>query len=208
MSHFRRETLSKKRSWGTTQRGDRFYILISGRLKLFQINEVTGRSVTLFLLGPGDVFDVFSLLDGGPSGQYAEALDDLELLSAPVSEVRSWIEAHPEFNRAFLPYLGKAMRTLGELAADLALHDTETRLARLILRHVDEQSPDHPLKLINDLPHEQLAEMIGTVRAVVNRQLQHWKKEDVIKSEESRVVVEDLNTLIAKSDEHLRRRRE
>ena len=207
MSHFRRETLSKKHSWRATEGRDRFYILISGRLKLFQINEGTGRSVTLFLLGPGDAFDVFSLLDGKPSGLYAEALDDLELLSAPVKEVRAWIQDHPEFNRAFLPYLGKSMRALADLVTDLALHDTETRLARLILRHVDEEDPHHTLRLINDLSHQQLAEMIGSVRAVVNRQLQHWKREKVIHSKRSRVVLEDLNALIEKSDEQLARRR-
>ena len=61
------------------------------------------------------------------------------------------------------------MCSLAELAADLALHDTEVRLARLILRHVDNDDPHHSLRLIHDLSHESLGAMIGTVRVVVNR---------------------------------------
>ncbi len=68
---------------------------------------------------------------------YLISTDDAETLYAPLPEVRSWIEKHPEFNRAFLPYLGKQIRSLEEPAADLALHDTITRLSRLILRYTD-----------------------------------------------------------------------
>jgi len=139
-----------------------------------RINPETGRLVTLFLLGPVDAFDVISLLDGGPNTVIPEARDDLELLSTPVGEARQWTEQHPEFNRGFLTYLGLQMRGLADLAGDLALHDTETRLARLILRHVNNGDSHHSLRLIHDLSYETLGEMIGTVWVVVNRQLQHW----------------------------------
>ena len=177
LRHFRRETWKRGRCPAGVGAEQRFHVILSGRLKMGQINPDTGRMVTLFLLGAGDAFDVISLLDGKPNPVILEARDDLELLSTPVNEVRHWIEQHPEFNRCFLPYLGRQMCLLADLAGDLALHDTETRLARLILRHIDNSNPAHPLHLIHDLPHEALGEMIGTVRVVVNRQLQHWQRE-------------------------------
>jgi hypothetical protein len=70
-----------------------------------------------------------------------------------------------------LPYLGKPIRTLEELASDLSLHDTATRLAKLILRHVDHENQPPELKLINDVSNKELASMIGSVRVVVNRHL-------------------------------------
>jgi len=84
---------------------------------------------------------------------------------------------HPSFNRAFLPYLGKQIRSLEELAADLTLHDTITRLSRLILRHTDYGNPLQKLKLINDLSHEELAHMIGSVRNVISRHMLKLKNE-------------------------------
>jgi len=80
-------------------------------------------------------------------------------------------------NRTLLPYLGKQIRDLEELASDLSLHDTATRLAKLILRHLDHESQQQQeLKLINDLSNEELASMIGSVRVVVNRHLIKLKK--------------------------------
>ena len=151
--------------------------------------------VTLFLLGPGDAFDVISLLDGEPHLVSLEAWDDLELLSTPVDEARQWVEQHPEFNCGFLPYLGRQMRVLAGLAGDLALHDTETRLARLILRHLNHGDLGHQLPLIRDLSHEALGEMIGSVRVVVSRQLKHWQHEGVIVTQRGKLVTQELEAL-------------
>lgn len=133
----------------------RFYIIIAGRLKVFQVNPITGREQILFILGPGDAFDIICLLDGKEHVVNTMAMDDLEVLFASVDEVRSWIGRPAEFNRTFLPYLGKQIREIEELASDLSLYDTGTRLLKLILSHVH---PDHSrgkLKLINYFSHEE-----------------------------------------------------
>ncbi len=48
------------------------------------------------------------------------------------------------------------------LAADRALHDTETRLARLIFPHVDSDEEQQQVtpRLINDFSHESLQERV------------------------------------------------
>ena len=199
LRRFRRETWKRGRCPTNPGTEQRFYVILSGRLKMGRVNPETGRMITLFMLGPGDAFDVISLLDGNPHDAILEARDDLELLSIPVDEARRWIEHYPEFNRSFLPYLGRQMRLLADLAGDLALHDTETRLARLILRHVDSSDPAHPLHLIHDLTHEALGEMIGTVRVVVNRQLRHWQREGVIVSHRGRMEIQELEALLKKA---------
>ncbi len=199
LSHFRRETWKQGRQVTGQESGQRFHIILSGRLKMAQINPETGRMVTLFLLQPGDGFDVISLLDGQPDPLIFEARDDLLMLSTPMQEARHWIEQHPAFNRSFLPYLGKQMRTLANLAGDLALHDTETRLARLILRHVDDEQKSGPLRLTHNLSHEALAEMIGSVRVVVNRQLQHWQREGVVVTRRGELIIKELEAMLKKA---------
>lgn len=197
---FRRETWERKTSGMTWRHAlDRLYLILSGRLEVARSNPETGRDVTLFLLGPGDAFDVVTLLDGRPHEVVTLALDDLEVLSAPLGLVHQWIERHPDFNRTLLPYLGAQMRALSELATDLALHDTTTRLARLILRHADLDHPHRSLRLINDLSHEHLAGLIGSVRAVVNRQIQHLKQDGVISASRGKLAIRDLNALLEQS---------
>lgn len=205
LTMFRRDTWRRGVQLDPVLFQERFYLLIEGRLEVMRINPDTGRSLTLYLLGPGDGIDVVTLLNSHPHEIAPVALDDVALISVPIQDARHWIERHPEFNRKFLPYLGEQIRKMEDLASDLALHDTMTRLARLILRHV---APDHPqsrvgrnhLKLIHDLHDESLARMVGSVRQVVNRHLQKWRKQGILHKHRFHTVVTELETLQAYAD--------
>ncbi len=201
LEQFHFERWKKRRSVSCEHIEERFHIIVSGRVQIEQINEETGRTVTLFLLAPGDAFDILKLLTDRPGDGILVALDDLELLSIGIRQVREWIGTHPEFNLSFLPYLGQQMRSLEQLSGDLALHDTETRLAHLIMRHID-QKPDgsFQLRLINDLSHEVLANMIGSVRAVVNRQLQYWRRQDLIHLDHGHIRIKNLENLLERTE--------
>lgn len=197
LTRFQPEIWARGRTVPAEEVKDRFHVIVSGRLQVVKINQETGRIVTLFLLGPGDAFDLLQLLTDQPCEGIFEARDNLDILSLPIDAARRWISEHPEFNRAFLPYLGHQMRALSQLAGDLALHDTETRLAHLIMRHLDQDEHGVPrITLINDLSHEVLAEMIGSVRAVVNRQLQHWRKAEIITLDHGHIRINKLESLI------------
>ncbi len=202
----RRETWKHRRLLPMEETWQRFHILLSGRVRISRSNPESGRIITLFLHGPGDGFCLLSLLDGQPHDVMLETLDDVSLLTMPMGEARQWIDEHPAFNRMLLPYIGQQMNSLANLSADLALHDTEARLARLILRHIDEAQPEHvEPKLINDLSHESLAEMIGSVRVVVNRQLQHWKREGIVDAHRGYLMVEKLDVLTHRAEQDLSR---
>ncbi len=184
------------------QTSDRFYLIIKGRAKVSIYNPDNGREHILFLLGPGDGFDLISLLDGEWHDAVGTALDDMEALYTTVQKAREWINQHPDFNRAFLPYLGQQMHTLANQVTDLSLYDTEARLARLVLRHVvPDKSSVHEIELINDLSQETLASMIGSVRVVVTRHLQKWKQKNIISGKRGSWSINNLKVLLEKAEE-------
>jgi len=180
------------------------HILLSGRLKISQVDPETGRSIAIFLLDSQDIFDVFSLLDGKEHVVQPVALDHIDFLRIPLKRAREWIKEHPEFNETFLPYLGDQMRELEAFSESLVFHDTTTRLAKLILKHVHsckENNDEHyPVKLINNLSHEALAEMIGSVRSVVSTQMHKLKEEGAIVSKRGHLAVNNLDKLMKKCD--------
>ncbi len=179
------------------------HVIIKGRIKITQIDPENGRSLVLFLLKEGDIFDVFSLLDGKEHTSFPVPLEHVSLLRISMARAREWIEEHPEFNRAFLPYLGERMRELEAFGQSLVFHDTTTRLANLILKHTDTCEVDqrhYPVKLLNALSHETLAEMIGSVRSVVTTQLHKLKEEGVIMTKRGHIAVENLEKLMEKCD--------
>ncbi len=201
LSVFHYKTYSKGLTISTEMLRAHFFIVLDGRIEVTRSNPNTGRSITLFLLGPGDGFDIITLLDGQPHDIEPTAMNDLQLLSAPIYTVRHWISAYPEFNQRFLPYLGSLLRSMEALTVDLALYDTASRLARLILRHTDTrrhiEQPLSPLPvgLIADLKHEALARMLGSVRQVVNKHLQTLRKEAVVHYSNDSLLVKDLRAL-------------
>jgi CRP/FNR family cyclic AMP-dependent transcriptional regulator len=201
---FHRETWAKDSVvMGPEETVKKFYVLISGRVRVTRMNADTGRRLNIFLLGPGDGFDVVPLLDGKPHDVMVMSLDELEAISAPVSTFHGWIEKHPDFNKSLLPYVGKQLRKLTDLASDLALCDTGTRLMKLFLEHTVQANPKTRLRLIHDLPQEELASMIGTVREVVNRYLHNLRKEGIIVDHKGEVEIKDLHGLIEKIEKHL-----
>lgn len=202
---YRRDTWRRDAQLDPAIFQQRFYLLIAGRVEIMRINPQTGRSLTLQILGEGDGIDLVTLLNTQPHAITPVALEDCELISVPIQVARNWIDHHPEFNRNFLPYLGEQMQKMEDLASDLALYDTMTRLARLILRHVvphhaqsphSQSDPSHySLKLIHDLHDEALARMVGSVRQVINRHLQHWRKQGVLHKQNFHTEVTELEAL-------------
>jgi len=200
LSLFRRDTWRRGAQLDAELFKDRFYIIIEGRLEICRVNPDSGKSISLALLGPGDGIDVVTLLNNEPHEMQPMTIDDVSLISVPIKDARDWIDRHPEFNRNFLPYLGEQMRRLEDLSTDLALYDTMTRLARLILRHLIPHSKSsinqaYSLDLINDLHDESLARMVGSVRQVVNRHLQHWRKQGILHKKNFKTEVTELEAL-------------
>ena len=178
---------------------EHFFVILEGRVKISQINFENGKEQILYLLSKGDMYDVVSLLDGKPHENIAMALDDVKLLVFPIELFREWIETKPSFNRLFFPYVAKQLRNVENLASDLSLYDTTTRLVKLIARNIEQEGDKQTLKLINNLSHEELANLIGTVRKVLNRNLQALKKEGLIDIKRKEIYIKDSQNLF----EHL-----
>ncbi|WP_431160768.1 Crp/Fnr family transcriptional regulator [Flagellimonas beolgyonensis] len=176
-----------------------FHFIVSGRLKVFQMHPITGREHTIFLLSGGDVFDVLYLMDGESHDIYWESIDGIELLSFPLEGLRRWLLATPMAQMAAFNYLAHRMRLLEETATDIALHGTLVRLSNLLLKNINGQS--HKLELINNLPNEEIAGLIGTTRAVVNRHIQELKRCGAISVKRKQIDIKNLEVLMAVAEE-------
>ncbi len=174
-----------------------FYIVVSGKIKSYQLNLDNGKEQTIFVYREGDMFDTIVLLDGEPHDVMYEALEDSELLQLPIEEVRHLLYTNESFNRMFFPYLAKQMRHMEELATDLSLYSTSERLIKLLLQNLD---PNNRLKykLIQGLSNTEIAKLIGTVRHVVERHLKALKADGTIATKNKDVQILDANKLLEK----------
>ncbi|MBC8211491.1 MAG: Crp/Fnr family transcriptional regulator [Gammaproteobacteria bacterium] len=180
----------------------RFYTVLEGQIEMKRSNPDNGREVTLDLLYPGDSFDVITLLDHQPHELQIIPLTRSQLMSVPIEMMRKWLWTYPEMNQQFLPYLARKMRDQENLSTSLALHDVTTRLSRIILNQINrissyagDQQQAYQHHLINGLSDEALARMVGSVRQVVNKQLQHWKSQDILQKKRNQLVIKDLDAI-------------
>lgn len=181
---------------------ERFRLIVSGRVKIVRSNSVDGRELTLWLLGPGDGFDVVSLLDGRPHAVSAWALTPVRTLGAPMAQWSAWLRRLRALDLAAHLYIAAKLREVEDLTTDLALHDTATRLANLLLRHFDGRQPN----LLHELPQRELAAMIGSVRVVVSRLLAQMRSQGVVQLHGGAVHAVDLNRLLARAEQDIARR--
>ncbi|MGA8854536.1 MAG: Crp/Fnr family transcriptional regulator [Christiangramia sp.] len=179
-----------------------FYIITSGRLKMYNTDEFSEKEHTLFLLKKGDVFDLFCLLDGIKHHVYYECLDTVKVLAIPMDILRDWLIKNPAYYQTFLSYAGKMMRSLESNVSQLIFTNISTRLIRLLLDNIDERS--NQLQNINDLPNKELASLIGSTRAVVNRHLQDFKKNGSIRLARNHVEIKDIRLLLKELEKQMK----
>lgn len=155
-----------------------FYIVLSGKLKMYNHDLANKRQLTLFLMHKHDVFDPISLLDQRCHKMYYETLEDTAVLSLPISKMRQWLLLNQHVYAGLVLYLSKRIRLLETYVIDATLEDTSTRLAKLLLKHMNITS--QKIEVINNLSHDELAGLIGTTRAVFNRHIQYFKAQKII----------------------------
>lgn len=173
---------------------EQLYFVIDGRVRFSRVDPDSGYELTLFLFGAGDCFDAIAALGNEDhSDVIAVALDDVAAARVSSKAVEDWIDSVPQFRRALIPYLARQMHSLSEMATDFRFRDTQARLARLILNHVTHS--DGTVGLIQDLSHDVLASMIGSVRQVVSRHLQELKREGAVEFHRGHLKVQDLEVL-------------
>jgi CRP-like cAMP-binding protein len=172
-----------------------FYIFLSGRIKVYQINFENSKEQTIFMLGLGDMFDTITLLDGKIHEVATEILEDGEALRLPIEKVREWIDTNPAFNRIFFPYIANQMRKIEELSVELSLYDTSQRLIRLILKNLT-PAKKGVKSLLQNLSRSEIASLIGTVRHVVDRHINELKQNGAIEVKRKNIIVKDINRLL------------
>jgi CRP/FNR family cyclic AMP-dependent transcriptional regulator len=180
----------------------RFFVVIEGQVEIKQGNPETGREATLDMLYAGDCFDLMVLLDDQPHNVIISPLTTVKLLSVKLATMRHWLWTYPEFNQQLMPYLAKKMREKEQQVCSLVLHDVTTRLSRIILEHINKikfysgtKEAEHQHHLVNGLSDETLARMTGSVRQVINKQLQHWKQAGILDKKRNQLIIKDLEAL-------------
>jgi CRP-like cAMP-binding protein len=180
--------------------GDLFAVL-SGRLKVTW-NDADGGEVLLSILESGDVFGEIALLDDRPRSASVTAMESCELLVVERGGFRTLLASVPTLALNLLLVMSRRLRDLSDRTQSMSLLNVESRLAKAILQLAERfGKPEGPgqILLTLKLSQQELANMVGATRELVNRRLRAWQDQGIIELAKGRVVIRDAAALAAVS---------
>lgn len=196
-AHCKLKSLIKgEHSIDTNKNLHNFHLITKGKVKVFNLNNLD-KHFTLFILSKNDVFDVFTLINNTQHRVCYEILEDLELFVFSMDFLRDWLKNKPDILNSFFRYTIKKFELLEAHILDLGTNNVAARLANLLLQYYNPKTDQ--IEGINDLTHDELAQLIGTSRAVFNRHIQEFKKAGIIRVSRKHLQILDLSLLAKRS---------
>ncbi len=168
------------------------YIVLEGAVRVYNSSS-NGREQVIGVERSGSVIGELPLFDGGNQPYSAEAMSPSRLLFIPRDHFLSVMHAHPEMMQAALRALAIRVRRLLHLVEELSLHEVPERVARYLLSQAKERGACFTL----DYTHAELAAQLGTVREVVTRTLNRFRKAGWIAVQNGQITVIDPEALQA-----------
>ena len=144
---------------------DSFYIIVSGRVKVF-VSDEEGRDVVLATQGPGDYFGEM-VLDGGPRSASVATVEPSRFAVIPKARFRDFLYSHPGFSIHLVEKLITRARALTENVKSLALMDVYGRVARLLIEIAVEDNGR--LAVPEKLTQQDIASRVGASREMISR---------------------------------------
>ncbi|MBL0426852.1 Crp/Fnr family transcriptional regulator [Ramlibacter alkalitolerans] len=158
-----------------------FPLLLEGEVRVSR-SSPDGRSLELYRLVPGDMCLASSacLFRSQPLSARAVTTRPTRLLLIPPPTFRRWL-AEPAFRDFVLGLYAERMADLTALVDEVAFHKLDRRLAAALLGHGPELA----------ITHQELANVLGTVREMVTRLLRRFEREGWIELARERIRIRD-----------------
>ena len=173
-----------------------FYFVMSGKIKIYDIDFETSKEQTLYMLSHGDMFDVVSLLDKKPNQYISEVLEDTHVIQVPLADVEQMILDDAKFRQYFYHYVASQLKSMEDLAVSLSFYDVYQRVLQLFAKFTKTTDGESKLQIINNLSHDDLASMVGTVRKVLNRTIQRLKKDGIIEVSRKNIHIKNFQKIL------------
>ena len=180
-----KRTVRFRRKEYAYQQGDAanaLYLIRKGRIKL-SVTSPFGKEATVALLGEGDIFGARLLIGRKRREHNACAMVDCECLEVRGDVAIRLLRSDPRLSEAFLHYVMRRTARLEEYLLYQLFENSERRLARVLLELSNFGDEEENRKVIRDVTHEVLAQMVGTTRPRISSFIARFRRLGYIKIE-------------------------
>lgn len=171
------------------------YKIKTGKVKIYQINQ-DGKEFIIDILTEGQFLGENALIQDTDRTEFAQALEDTEVIMIPRKEFQDLIFQNREVSGKFIKMLSKNLlekeSSLMEMAYDTVRKRTADALMKLYGTYSEGTGPAK-----FEVSRADLASMVGTATESVIRMLSEFKKDGYIKIEGSTIHILDPDKLSA-----------
>jgi len=182
--------------FGAGSPGRDVFILVEGRVKIYQLSDC-GRKVILWFCFPGELFGLAESAHVRPREVFAQACTESHVLVVDEKDFKGFLAAHSGASLLVIELLATRLRVAGEMLLNVSSDDVMTRLIKLITRlnTVYGKRLEHESYLDIHLTHQDMADMIGASRQTVTMTLGLLRREGVLRIENHRLHIPDVELL-------------
>ena len=166
--------------------GDSLFMIQSGKVKVF-IGDEDGREIILKILGPGDFFGEMSMIDKQPRSASVTTIEPASFLVLSHAAFERCVEQAPRIANMVMRVLATRVREADRKIGTLALMDVYGRVASTLLELA--VNDNGKMVVSEKLSQQDLANMVGASREMVNRILKDLAERGFISVESKSITI-------------------
>lgn len=173
--------------------GPELFVILEGHAKVISSGS-EGRDTALDIVGPGEVFDEVSLLDGGPRSATIVTLTPCTMLVLHREPFMTFLERNPKVAIHLLQLVVRRLRRLTHRAEDIAFLDVSARLAKRIAQLAEEHGAGEQdgVRVLFRLSQQEIGDLIGATRESANKHLRLWEQQRLVSQRSGHLIVHDI----------------
>jgi CRP-like cAMP-binding protein len=172
------------------------YVVASGRLKVVTTSS-EGDEMLFAILDEGEVVGELPMLTGGRRTASVVALEPCELLALARRDFLRFLREQPEAAIELMVVLAERLVRISEFAEDALFLALPARLAKKLLALAERFGAeiDGGTRIDLRLSQGELADLVGTTRESVNKQIRAWTGDGILRMERGEVTILDPDRL-------------
>lgn len=167
-------------------------IVASGSVKMIHFLQ-PGKEVIIGIFGPGEMFAVPPVFDGGKYPSTAVAMEETELYLLSRDHFLDLIRRSDEFAFAVIAWMCEMLREKTATIQNLATASPEHRVATVLLKLASREASSVPVRI--ELRRQEIAEMAGLTTETTIRVIRRLADRGLLQINRGKVVIDPAGPL-------------
>ena len=161
---------------------NRTFLCLGGTIKATKL-LASGREILITILQTGSLWSDRAILNGYWRDVFLEAMEPTEIVAIDNEHFEKAIRRRPDQLATFMMRISDQVSDALTLLDDFRGRDVASRLARVLVRFSREYGvpTEHGVRIELPVTHQDLANMIGTARETVSRNMARFRQQGYVR---------------------------